>query len=357
MALAGCGKKPAAGPSSYLFVANREGRAVAAVDLGVFSLAKRIALDADPAAVVAHPRRRLVYALSPGDGVLSEISATKLTVTRKLTLAAGADWMRWSHDGALLWVRAGDQLMGVDVAGFAVARRIKLPGVPTDLDLSPETPDGAATFAAAGEVVVLDLAAGRVARTVKLGAESGTLRFLKNGTWILAGRPDERLLTLLDTASGRVVVELPLAVRPDRFCFNADGGQLFINGEGADAVAVVYPFQSQVAATLLAGRKPGAMAASRRPAYLFVANPFSNSVTVIDITTQRVIGAVPVGQEPSAIVMSPDETYALVLNKASGDVSVLWTEGFGKIVRRERSGPQFLVVPVGSAPVSGATVG
>jgi len=117
---------------------------------------------------------------------------------------------------------------------------------------------------------------------------------------------------------------------------------------------VVDSLKKEVAATLLAGRKPGTMAASAFPPYLFVANPSSNSVTVIDVFTQRVIGAVPVGEQPSQIEFTRDQAFALVLNRASGDLSVLWTQAFSKIVRRDRTGPMFLMVPVGADPVSAA---
>jgi YVTN family beta-propeller protein len=333
-------------------VANRDGRNLAAVDLGVFSVAKRIPLEADPAQVLAHPRRPLVYAVTPGDGLLTEVSATTLAITRKAMMAPGVSALRWSHDGRALWLQARQEFLEVDPETLKVTGRISLPGVPTDYDFSPETPDATASFAATNEVAVLDLTARRITRTVKLGSV-GPVRVLKNQ--ILAAQPAERLLTILDAASGDALVHLPLAVRPDRLCFSADRGQLFINGEGADAVVVVYPYQSQVAATLLAGRQPGAMAATgARPPHLFVANPTSNSVTVVDILTQRVVAAVPVGEQPSHIEITPDQAYALVLNQASGDLSVLWTQGFSKIVRRERTGPMFLMVPVGSGPVSAA---
>ena len=232
--------------------------------------------------------------------------------------------------------------------------KIPLPSPATDFDVSLESPHAVCSLSGTGEVAIINLNTRQIARRVKLSSAVGTLRFLKNGAWILAGLPGERLLSVVDTETGKLVVDLPLAIRPDRFCFSGDLGQLFVTGEGADAVAIVYPFQSQVAATLLAGHQPGAMAASRNPAYLFVANPTSNAVTVIDVPSQRVVGAVPVGQQPGHIIMTPDDQFALVLNQSSGDMAVLSTSRFTKVVRRDRSAPMFHLVPVGSAPVSAA---
>jgi len=340
--------------TGYCFVANREGRSLSAVDLTNFSVAKRIPLEAEPVQVIAHPRRRFVYALSPADGALTEVSPAKLAVTRRAVIAPGLQSARWSHDGTALWLQAAHQLIQVDPETLKPAARLTLPAPPTDFDFSPEDAIAAASFAATNEIAVLDLAQAKITRRLQLPSV-GTLRVLKDK--ILAAQPVDQVLTLVEAASGESIVHLPLAVRPDRFCFSADRGQLFINGDGSDNVVVVYPYQSEVAATLLAGRKPGAMAAGASPPYLFAANPDSNSVTVIDVLTQRVVAAVPVGEKPSHIEITPDQSFALVLNKASGDLSVLWTQAFSKIVRRERTGPMFLMVPVGSEPVSAAIAG
>ena len=353
LGLAGCGRsEPIA--NSFAFVANSEGRAIAVIDLAVFTLAGRIPLEADPTEVLASPARRTIYALSAADGILHEVSVAKRQVTRRVAVGVGARELRISSDQTMLCLVAQQHVVMVGRQKLDVLARVHLPAPAIDFDVSPESPHAACSLAGTGEVAIIDLTTRRLARRAKLSSAAGTLRFLKNGSWILAGLPGERLLSVIDTESGKLVVDLPLAIRPDHFCFSGDLGQLFVTGEGADAVAIVYPFQSQVAATLLAGHQPGEMAASRNPAYLFVANPTSNTVTVIDVPTQRVVGAVPVGQQPSRIVMTPDDQFALVLNKASGDMAVLSTSRFTKVVRRDRSAPLFHLVPVGSAPVSAA---
>ncbi len=353
LGLAGCGRtEPVV--NSYAFVANSEGKAVAVIDLAVFTLAGRIPLEADPTEVLASPDRRTIYALSAADGVLHEINVAKRKVIRRVAVGVGARGLRISSDQSLLCLVNKQQVVIAGRQKLDVLARIPLPAPALDFDVSPESPHATCSLAGTGEVAIIDLAKRALARKVKLSSPAGTLRFLKNGTWILAGLPGERLLSIIDTESGKLVVDLPLAIRPDRFCFSGDLGQLFITGEGADAVAIVYPFQSQVAATLLAGHQPGAMAASLNPAYLFVANPTSNAVTVIDVPSQRVVGAVQVGQQPSHIIVTPDDQFALVLNQSSGDMAVLSTSRFAKVVRRDRSAPLFHLVPVGSAPVSAA---
>jgi YVTN family beta-propeller protein len=349
LALAACRREEAGFPG-YAFIANREGGAVAAVDLGIFQLARHIRLDGNPSQVLT--AGKFAYALTPESGSIHRLDASKLTLDATLKVAPTLDTLRLAANARSIWAFARRALHRIDLESFRPAARIALPEPVLDADFSFESPVAAASHSN-GTVTILDLAAARIARTLSLPS-AGPLRFLKNGRWLLIGDPASRRLSIFETASGAEVVHLPLAVRPDRVCLSADWGQLFINGEGSDAIAVVYPYQSQVAATVLAGNAPHAMAVSASPALLFVANPSSGTVTVLDVTSQRVIAAVSVGRNPSHIIVTPDQQYALVLNRASGDLAVLRLQAIAQTSRRTKSAPLLMMIPVGSAPVSAA---
>jgi len=131
---------------------------------------------------------------------------------------------------------------------------------------------------------------------------------------------------------------------------------VFVTGEGMDAVVVVYPYYTpQIGQTVLAGHNPGAMAASASPGYLFVANPKSAGVSILDIETSKVLAVTPVGTEPSSITITPDDQYALVLNQASGDMAVIRIKSVTTAAHWKK-GPLFMLIPVGSKPVSTAVV-
>src|SRR5271166_6383638 len=98
-ALAACTRPKAKGFSGYAFVANQEGGAIAAVDLEVFAVARHIRVDGAPTAVLAPPKGRQVYALTPGNGSVHEILASNLTFSRKLQVAKSAVTMRLSPAG------------------------------------------------------------------------------------------------------------------------------------------------------------------------------------------------------------------------------------------------------------------
>lgn len=351
----GCFRKPKTGYTGYAgyaFVANEEGRAVAAVDLNALTLVRHIRLDSPPSKIVGRASRKAVYALTPKTGMVHEISSRKLERERWNAVCASAIDMKNSPHGDALWVLAREprQLIELRLEEFEPGRRIALPEDCVDFDLSTAKPEALATFRDAGQVGVIDLGTGKL-RRIECGSAVSMARFRKDGRQWIAAHADKRLLSIFDTVSGRVVVRLPLAVRPDHFCFKADGGQLFVTGEGMDAVVIVFPYSTEVAETVVAGHAPGAMAVSSHdPEFLFVTNPRSSQVTILNIESRRMVGVAQVGADPSSIVVTPDSQYALVLNRQSGDMAVIYIMPTAK--RTKSPAALLTMIPVGSKPVS-----
>ncbi|MCS6953876.1 MAG: hypothetical protein NZM33_13590 [Bryobacteraceae bacterium] len=335
-------------------MANRDGRNLAVVDLGILAMIARIELEAEPSSVLSDPRRGRIYALLGDSGSVLTFEAVDWKAMRRTRIARRCLSMQLSPDGALLWVVCAEppELVALAPDTLAIARRVPLPHAPTDLDVAPTGRLCAVSFGAKGAVGILDATVPRALRMVGISEEVGLVRFRSDARHLLVANRSARMVSILEAPTGRVVVHLPLAVRPDYFCFKPDGGQLFITGEGMDAVVIVYPYTTEVAGTILAGSSPGPMAASQSPDYLFVANPASGDVTVVDIEIHRTIAAVAVGTEPHFITVTPDSQFALVLNRRSGNMAILRIADI--VPTRTRSAPLFTVIPVGSGPVSAA---
>ena len=341
--------------SGFAFVANFDGRSVAAVDLGVFAVAKQISLEGAPTELIADPAHSRILALTPGDGHIQEISTVDLTVRRRIPIAREAIGIRLSRDATLVYVLSGDprKLVALDAASLRREWEVSLAAVPSDFDVSADGKWVGISYGARGFIERIDTGARRSAGASDLNSEAGILRFQSDSTQLIAANLGERMLNVYQSSSGRLVAKLPIAVRPDQFCFNADGGQLFVTGEGGDAVVVVYPyFTPQVGETVLAGRAPGAMAVT--PELLFVANSRSGDVSILNIESRKVIAVAAAGTNPAYIAITPDNQYALVLNQGSGDMGVIWIPSV--IRSRARSAALFTMIPVGSRPVSAAVV-
>jgi len=344
--------------SGYAFVANQEGRAIAAVDLAIFAVTRYIRLNGAPTAVIADPIRQTAYALTPENGLLHEIRADRLALGRTLAVARSAVSMRLSPDGEIIFVASRDprRLTAVSLKDLRAAWSVTLSGDPLDFDIAPTGTHAAVSYGKAGAVQLIDLTARRAAPTEIITSEVGQLRFVGGPQHLenlLVADLSGRVLQALQVPTGRLITKLPLGVRPEHFCFNTDGGQLFITGDGMDALVIVYPwFTPQIGETVLAGRSPGAMAAS--DTLLFVANSASGDISIFNIDSRRIVGVAPAGTNPSFIAITPDNEYALVLNQNSGDMAVLWIPAITR--RHGRISPLFNMIPVGSKPVAAAVL-
>ena len=363
--VAGCRPKRGAGFPGYAFVANEDGKAIAAVDLTAFAVTRYIPIQGNPSAVVAHPARPFVYALTPADATVHEIAAGELRFRRSFQASRAAISMRVAPDGSAIWLLSRDprELVRLSLNRFRADERIGLPADPFDFDIASNGSMAAVSFGPDASIAFVDLTWRRLARQVKLGGATGILRFRSDDRCVLAANLGQRMLSVIEAPGGRVITHLPLAVRPDNFCVKADGGQLFITGDGMDAVVVVYPHRTpQVAETVLAARAPGAMAASGAttgpdgssiPDYLFIASPQSGDVSIMNIENRKVIAVAAVGSEPAFLTITPDQQYALVLNRRSGDMAVIRVASI--VPRRARiPSPLYTMIPVGSKPVSAA---
>jgi len=312
---------------------------------------------------VARPDQARVYALTPANGTVHEIRTSNLTFARKLQVAASALTMRLAPRGTELYVLCQEprRLVRLALDPLRVTGTLSLASSPVDFDISPDGATIAIGHGAGHAITFVDAERFVAFPAVQATGEIGLLRFQSDSKQLIAANRSERMLSVYHVPSRRLIVNLPLAVRPDQLCFNADGGQLFVTGEGMDAVVVVYPYYTpQIGETVLAGHNPGAMAASASPAYLFVANPKSGDVSILDIETRQLVAVTPVGTQPSYIAITPDDQYALVLNQSSGDMAVIRIPNVTRAVneqRRWKKGPLFMLIPVGSKPVSAAIVG
>lgn len=356
--LAGCARRKGSGFPGYAFIANADGSAIAVVDLTAFALARHIPLDASPTAVLAHPTRRVIYALTPSSGEVHEIDAARLAPQRRTASGRTAHSMRMAPDGTALWVASPNpaHLARINLDALRAEFLIPLAAPPVDFDISPDGIRAAVTFGEAGAFALIDVKT----RSVQTYASTRVLsrvRFRSDTKAVLAGDTANRALAIFDAHDGRTIVNLPLPVRPDHFCVKQDGGQLFITGEGMDAVVFVYPYSTEIGETVLTGKAPGVMAEcpSAESNYLFIANSRSGEATIIDIETRKVLAVAAVGREPVAIGITPDNQYALVLNRASGDVAVIRIAAIA--LKRLKSAPLFTMIPVGSGPVSVAIPG
>jgi DNA-binding beta-propeller fold protein YncE len=301
--LLGCGPGKATRFPGYCLVANQSSRSIGVVDLTKFRAWPQIPIDANPGALLPHPALPKAFALAPDAGVVYEIDAASLSISRRLRAGSQAVSMLPGPRHEALWVLYSEPkaLVEVPLVSLRPARRIRLAVRGTDFDINGNY--AAVASRLDRSIVMTSLSSGAIEWTVP-AREPSILRFRPDGRQLIVGESG-RILTILDSLTGKTVVRLPMPLEPRNFCFGGEGdGQLFVTGPGVDAVVVVYPYQTEIAETRLAGRAPDAMASVDQ--YLLVTNPETNGITVLSTDDYRRIAQVEVGQEPRHILVTPD---------------------------------------------------
>lgn len=333
------------------FVANKEGKNIAVVDLGIFAVIRHIPLPAEPTQVAVHPTQPFAYALTPDSGEIHLLDIQELQLVHSVHVADQLLCMVLDNWNDVLWVAATKpaRLMGLAVAPLKIQVTTRLPDEPADVAIAPRGELGAVILRNGTELLTFQLRVPELAVRRQLEHRPSAVVFRSDGRLVLVASKESKLLSAYRAEDGALMVHLPLPLHPTYFCTTPDGGQLFISDPSSDSLAIVYPYRTEVAETLLAGRSPGQMACSRRPYYLFVANEKSADVTILHIPSRSLVAVAPVGQQPSVISVTPDDQYALVLNSGSGDLTVLRIPDIS--INKTRMAPIFLMVPVGSGPV------
>jgi YVTN family beta-propeller protein len=132
---------------------------------------------------------------------------------------------------------------------------------------------------------------------------------------------------VFDVAAGRVAKSIPLPDRPGGLALAPDGKRLYVAGASpAGRVHVIDTGTLAPAGTLPAGHTPCALAASPDGARLYVCNRFDHDVSVVDLASGKATARIAVLREPVAAALTPDGRRLLVANHlpagpANGEVT------------------------------------
>jgi PQQ-dependent catabolism-associated beta-propeller protein len=180
-----------------------------------------------------------------------------------------------------------------------------------------------------GSISVIDIAAGRVASTIRTGYRPRGLQMAGSTLFVALSDTTPRqqrsgdAIAAYDTSTGRVTGRYDSGSDPERFAVSRDGRFLFAANEDAGTATITDVHARQVLATLLVGIEPEGVAISPDERWVYVTAETSNTVSVVD-TRQRVIASsFMVDPRPRAVAFSPDGARAYVTAEIGGTVSVV----------------------------------
>ncbi|NQT41055.1 MAG: SMP-30/gluconolactonase/LRE family protein [Planctomycetes bacterium] len=213
---------------------------------------------------------------------------------------------------------------------FAAGPRVSRPVYHSPLhpEFSPDGRHLAVTDATAGSLVVMDVATGRVVRTVEIGGRPAGAVWSRDG----------RSVYVADTTGGEVVA-CPL------------GGERGNTSKRAAGPAKLrrHPV----------GPRPVGLAWAAKKQRLVVANSADGSITIVDLTGQSPPRRKAAGPVPYMLAVTPDESTAVVGNRLPvGDASKPTASASVTLVDLDSDDPPIHVgLPPNSTNVHGVAIG
>ena len=287
-----------------VYVANRTAGSVSLISTASNVPLASPAMGGAVQAIVAHPDGRWVYVTGGASGILVLDAGT----------ASQVDTISLIDGGSPVSVGAGTSL------------------IPNGLAVSP---DGRYLYAVdnqvGGKVVVVDIAAKAVVKSVSLGAGMMPLAVAVHP------RGQVAYFAFSDTTSsgGDVVKVFDVATlsaapagisvrhQPEGIAVTPDGAKIYVANNLDNSVSVIDAATNVVTTTTAVGLAPLGMAISPDGSRVYVANSGGTSTSVINVSTNAVEATVTVGTTPVGVAISPDGSRGYVANSGSGTLSEL----------------------------------
>jgi YVTN family beta-propeller protein len=176
-----------------------------------------------------------------------------------------------------------------------------------------------------GAVEIVDLAAGKVVRSVPVDGAPAGIALSPDRTRAYVTRPEGHGLAIVDLEAGRVLAEVPLPGGPLGVAVDPNGTTVYVADWYGHRLFVLTERDGAMVpdGEIAVGASPSGIAVSPDGATLYVANREADTVSVVDAKTRRETNVIPVGQHPFGITLDAVAGRAYTANVTGDDVSVL----------------------------------
>jgi YVTN family beta-propeller protein len=331
-----------------------------------------------PATPSAAPAGTRVYVSNEDGGDVAVIDPEAGRVVQRIPVGKRPRGLRLSHDGRLLYValsgspkagpgvdesklppadRAADGVGVVDLAAGRLARTYHSGQDPESFDLSPDGKTLYVSNEETSEITVLDLATGAILKRVAVGEEPEGVTIRPDGRFVYVTCEGENEVVAVDTGTFEVAARMPTGPRPRSITFTRDGGTAFVTSENGSSVSVLDAQKHRTAGEIRieskAGKpmppRPMGSVLSPDGRFVYVSNGRGESVAVIDAAGRKLARLIEdVGARPWGIGVSPDGRMLYTANGPGGDVSIVDVAA-GSVVRRVPAGQAPWAIVVGAA--------
>jgi DNA-binding beta-propeller fold protein YncE len=220
-----------------LFVAELGNGSVDVVDLAEGKPVRRIAGLKEPQGIGYAPQADLLAVASAGDGSVRLFRGEDLQPAGVIALGEDADNVRLDPRTGQLVVGYGSGGLAVlDPVSRSVVSRVALPAHPEGFQIDPNTQRAYVNVPDAGQVAVVDLAAGKQVASWRVPGglrQNFPMALDAAGTVLATVFRSPARLVLLDTTTGAVTANLAICGDADDVFFDARRRRLYVScGEG-----------------------------------------------------------------------------------------------------------------------------
>lgn len=176
---------------------------------------------------------------------------------------------------------------------------------------------------AAGTLVEVRPASGRVGRPIRLGSDPLGIALDPQGAFALVALNGEAAVALVDLAAGRVTARIATAAYPAQLALSPDGRRALVthNGFGARTVSLLDVRRHRVGRRIAVGADPAGVAFSRSGRTAIVTSAGAGTATVLDGRTGVRRRRKTIGGSPRAAVVCGSR--GLVADALTGRLTAL----------------------------------
>jgi YVTN family beta-propeller protein len=217
-----------------------------------------------------------------------------------------------------------DPAAGVVVATIPVGKRPRGAHLSSDgtqllvaLSGSPIAPPGVDESTlppadrSADGIGVVDLATRKLARVLPSGQDPETFDISADGRTAYLSNEETAEMSALDLASGTIVGRVKVGEEPEGVTIRPGGKEVYVTAEGDGMVYVVETAALKVVAKIKAGDRPRSVAFSPDGATAFVTGENSSTLAVVDTSTHNVIKMITIPLVGNDVALTPRPMHAV----------------------------------------------
>jgi YVTN family beta-propeller protein len=163
---------------------------------------------------------------------------------------------------------------------------------------------------------VINVAEGKVVRTIKGGSDPEQFDLSKDGRQIFVSNEDDGKVTVIEIANGAILASVPVGGEPEGVTTSPDGKVVYVTSEEDGTVTAVDVAAHKPIRTIRTGRRPRSVAFLPNGTRAYVTNENDGGVTLVDAVKHQLIRQIPLGEpgkvKPMHVTMSADGATAFV---------------------------------------------